>query len=217
MKQGRKLASPIGAAIIGFIGTATTLPASADYIFSGFGTSGTFVGEAAEPWILNNVGPFDNWGSPGVGASVTPYLQPDSAFGMDLVFSGVGPIDPASIAIGNGAGCAGGSAGGTTFCNEPFGPDGFWEAFLTGPDAISFRAQSESQVLDQGEDFFVNVFFTGSTQPTDFSFTGRWLTEFSPDPSPVPAPGILSLFAGGLGLIGLLAAGRRRQHPATKA
>ena len=177
--------------------------ASANFVFTGSGLSGNFTGQASEPFIVNNVPPQDNWGSPGVAAGVTPYLEGVAAFGLDITFFGVSPIDPASIIIGNGAGCAGSSGGGTTFCNSPFGAAGIWQAFLTGPDSISFRAQNVGQVLDPGEDFFVNVFFLPSTAgPIDFRFEGAWLTEFSPDPTPLPAA--LPLFATGIGALGLM-------------
>jgi hypothetical protein len=195
--NGKALLSA-GAVLIGLSG-ALASPANADYMFSGSGTSGNFVGDAAEPWALNNITPFDNWGSPGVGAGITQYLEADTAFGLDLVFSGVGPIDLASITTGNNSACVGSGGGGTTFCGEPFDATGFWQAFLTGPNSISFRAQDVAQNLDQQEDFFVNVFFVGSTSPTDFSFEGTWVTEFAPNPMPVPS--ILALF--GLGLAGL--------------
>jgi hypothetical protein len=191
----------VGAVIVGLSGVLAA-PASANYIFSGSGTSGNFVGQAAEPWILNFVTPFDNWGSPGVGAGITPYLQADSAFGLDLTFSGVGPIDAASIALGNASACVGSSGGGTTFCNAPFGANGFWQAFLTGANSISFRAQNVGQILDQGENFFVNVFFAANrVGAQDISFKGEWITEFAPNPTPVP--GILPLLATGLGLLQL--------------
>jgi hypothetical protein len=197
-------------AVVGLaVGLAT--PASADFVFTGSGSSGTFVGQASEPWELNaDGGNPNNWGSPGVGNSTTPYLEGVAAFGLDLTFFGVGPIDPASIIIGNGANCIGASSGGTTFCNEPFGAEGIWNAFLTGPNSIAFRAQNVGQILDPGELFFVNVFFTDSTPPTNFSFNGVWITEFSPTPN-VPVPAALPLFATGLAAIGLLARRRKKQ------
>jgi hypothetical protein len=202
----------VGAVVVGLSG-ALAAPANANYIFSGSGTSGNFTGQAAEPWSLNFTSPFDNWGSPGVGAGITPYLQPDSAYGMDITFSGVGPINAASIDIGNTSACIGSGGGGTTFCNAPFGANGFWQAFLTGENSISFRAQNVGQILEQGESFFVNVFFVGSTQPRDFAFRGVWLTEFAPNPTPVP--GILPLIATALGLLQFsLWRKKRRKAPA---
>jgi hypothetical protein len=190
----------VGTVLFG-LSCALAQPASADYIFSGSGTSGVFTGQAAEPWSLNFTPPFDNWGSPGVGAGLASYLEPDSAFGLDLTFFGVGPIDEPSISLGNTSACIGSGGGGTTFCGSPFDSTGFWQAFLTGSNSISFRAQNLGQILDQGENFFVNVFFVGDTQPRDFSFEGKWVTEFAPNPNPTPVPGALSLLAAGFGVL----------------
>jgi len=200
-------------AVIGLaVGLAT--PASADFAFTGSGSSGNFVGQATEPWVLNaDGGNPNNWGSPGVGLGTTPYLEGVAAFGLDLTFFGVGPIDPARIVIGNTSACLGGTSGGTTFCDSPVIGGEPWLAFLTGTNSIAFRAQDASHTLDPNETYFVNVFFTDSTPPTNFSFSGVWLTEFSPTPE-VPVPAALPLFAGGLVVIGLLTRRRKKQAAA---
>ena len=83
-------------------------------------------------------------------------------------------------------------------------------------NSISFRAQDVGQVLDPLETFFVNVFFLPSTSgPTDFRFEGAWLTEFSPNPTPLPAA--LPLFATGLGALGLLGWRRKKKAAAAMA
>jgi hypothetical protein len=181
--------------------------AHADYAFSS--SSGVLVGPS-ESWSFNfDGGNLENdWGSPGVGAGIVPYGEVMPAYGMNITFTGGGPIDTASIAIGNGAGCAGSTYGGTTFCT--ISPTGIWEAFSVGPDSIQFLAQNASFDLTQGQDYFVNIFFTGAT-PT--GFTGAWLTSFQPTPgggSPsVPEPAALSLV--GLGLLALGTVRRRKQ------
>lgn len=197
-------------AVIGMLALAAAPAAHADYYFSGSGPSGSLDG-STESWIFNAdggaaaTGYLNNWGSPGVGASITSYSQTDPAFGMTVTFSGGGPINAASVTVGNGAGCAGSTAGGTTFCTIG-GTNDIWQAFITGPDTIRFLAQDPSFFLMQGQDYFVNIFFDGDT-PT--SFTGNWLTSFSPNP--VPEPGSIAMFGAGLLGLGLMLGLRRRR------
>lgn len=200
-------------AVIGLLALVATPVAHADYVFSGSGNSGALNG-SAESWIFNadggstSTGNLDNWGSPGVGEGVTGYSRPDSAFGMSITFNGA-TINANSIAIGNGADCAGSTQGGTTLCTIT--PRNIWEAFLTTPGTIEFRAQDPSFFLTQGQSYFVNIFFDGIA-PT--SFTGRWLTEFSPNPNPVgvPEPASIAMFGTGLFGLGLVLMLRRRRN-----
>lgn len=200
---------PTRSLLVGLVFAASVslaVPAYADYLFSGAGSSGSLV-SAGETWSFNAdggaaaTGYLNNWGSPGVGASLATYGESTPALGMSLSFSGGGTIDPAAITIGNSASCVGSTSGGTTFCVSPFDSTSLWKAFQTGPSSIEFLAQSAATTLSSGQTYFVNVFFDGNT-PTNF--TGSWLTSFTP--SPVPEPPTLALFAGGLlGLFGFSA------------
>ena len=172
--------------------------AHADYAFSGSGSSGTLIG-ASETWSFNADGATleADWGSPGVGLGVVPYGESSPAFGMTLNFTGGGTIDAASVAIGNGASCAGNTNGGSTFCT--IGPMDIWVATVTSPTSIKFTAQNPTYYLSQGQDYFVNVFFKGST-PT--GFTGSWLTTYSPGGVPEPTSwALMMLGVGGIGLV----------------
>jgi hypothetical protein len=200
--------SLLAATVIGGLLLAATPPARADYDFAGSGTSGILF-SSPETWLFNadggaaSTGFLNNWGSPGVGAGTVVYGESSPAYGIVLTFEGGGPINAASIITGNAAGCAGSTDGGTTFCTVlPYDP---WQAFQTGPDTIQFLAQDSSYSLDYNHEYFVNVFFDGDT-PT--SFSGRWLTDFTPAPTGVPEPASLALLGAGVLGLGLL---RRRR------
>jgi len=161
--------------------------------FSGSGTSGTLVGPG-ETWTLNFDGGSD-WGSPGVGAGTALYGESAAAYGMTISFAGGGLIDASLVALGNSSNCNGGPGSGpTSFCT--LGPDHTWLATQTGPNSVEFLAQNPSSSLSQGQSYFVNIFFDGDTPS---SFSGAWLTSFTPIATPEPT----SLSMLGIGLIGL--------------
>lgn len=165
---------------------------------------------SSETWLFNadggavSTGYLNDWGSPGVGAGEVPSGEAVNVYGMQITFTGGGPIDAASIAIGNSANCLGSTTGGTTFCT---GSDDIWVATLAGADSINFLAQSAAFDLTPGEFYFVNIFFDGAT-PTAFS--GDWLTTFTPTiGGSTPEPAAIGLVGFGLASL-LVISGRRR-------
>ena len=206
MRSLRLAVLSIGVLLLG----AMAASVRADYAFSGSGTSGNLA-SGSEPWTVNYDGGalMNDWGSPGIGAGIVPYTQADPAYGFVITFTppagAVSTIDVPSVATGNGAGCVGSTYGGTTFCT--ISPTDIWEAFVTGPDTIEFLAQSAAYDITTGQDYFVNIFFDG-TAPA--SFTGEWLTEFTPTPSTgTPEPSSFLLL--GIGLLGLVALTTKRK------
>ncbi len=144
----------------------------------------------------------NNWGSPGVVFGWAASGESVTLYGMEITFTGGGPIDANSIGIGNGAACVG---SGTTFCTIDFTDR--WEATQVAPDTIDFLAPSPTYDLTPGQSYFVNVFFDGDTPN---AFTGDWLTTYTPAASPEPAA--LGLAISGLAAL-LLLARRRRSLP----
>jgi hypothetical protein len=193
---------------LAFLGAALSLTASGGVItFSGSGESGV-LSAPSETWVYNadggtgDTGYLNDWGSPGVGFGIVASGESVNLYGMEITFTGGGPIDAPSIAIGNGAGCVGSTSGGTTFCT--IDPTDIWEATQVAPDSIDFLAQNPTYYLTPGQSYFVNIFFDGAT-PTAFS--GEWLTTFTPIASPEPA----ALGLAFAGLAGLLLLDRRRK------
>jgi len=191
---------------------ASCVAAKADIPFSGTGSNGV-LSSPSETWYFNYDGGaastqyLNNWGSPGVNNGLVPSGESVNIYGMEITFTGGGAINADSISTGNSSACMGSTGGGTTFCTAS---RDIWVASLVGADSIDFLAQNSSFYLAPGDKYFVNIFFDGAT-PT--GFTGKWLTDFTPNPpgSETPEPSsILLLGSGLLSLGGRLVLRRRR-------
>ena len=176
-----------------------TISAHADIQFSGVGAGGNLI-SGAESWSISvlPVGDASIW------SSSFNYGRAEAAYGMDITFEGAGGFLPGFVTMGNTLACGPSHIGSTTFCTVP-PPNHIWIGTVVDANSISFRAQEEDFLLSPGGHYDVRVFFSGAP-PT--SFTGRWLTEFSPEVlGSVPEPGTLAMLVSGLAVMTLI---RRR-------
>lgn len=72
---------------------------------------------------------------------------------------------------------------------------------------VTFTAPNMAAKLDPGDEFFVNVWFTGLVDPTRFSFAGLWDDAKVGN---VPEPASWALMLGGFGMLGGAMRAQRR-------
>jgi hypothetical protein len=195
-----KITALLGGMAIGL----AAAPASA--MIAPFGGVALGTDPLGHSWQAANVSGKGSWGEPGLLAGTlhfnpAAFTAPDGradATEFDFIFlRGVsGTIDetPASSPFG--------SELTTRFSDITKGV--LWiPTFTSAGKEVDFTAPEGSRI-DPGDEFFVNVVFTGSVNTTAFSFAGLW-TERAPIPEPT---GLVAIAAGLFGL-GLL---RRRRR-----
>ncbi len=197
------LAGVAATALVGVVETANA--GILRTFYSPGGSSGVLdPADRSEPWQYGSntpiLGPSGattdvGWGSPGVSEGITAYNGPGSASDFEITFANA-TIDPAQIAIGMAADCAGSEGGGTVFCGPsgPGGGIGQWAVTGYGTNWITFMGPPGTDMAE-GQDYFVNIMLLQGG--TGSGFNGAWTGV----PEPSTWAMLLAGFAG-LGLVG---------------
>ncbi len=126
----------------------TTFTASASAVeltWNGSGASGQ--DPLGHDWVFNSGG----WGIPGPGNGVVPWLGNDWISDFHITFD-----LPQGVAIDNGI-----------FVVEPFSGAEIWQSTIMN-NTIWFIANDATQILDPGQNFFVNVAFNQAASDVNF-------------------------------------------------
>jgi len=178
-------------------------------VVAGFGTSAnalnlTWTGSGVigsdplgHPWTLRSDSGTNFWGIPGIGLGVVPFCPacPPTDWVTDFHIT-FHDLPQGVEIIENGPETVGGFTLATRFNNDS--QSVLWPRMIMG-NTVWFVASSNADRLDPGENFFVNVAFSGPVSAVNF--TAEWTMD-------VPEPATLAIFGLGLAAIGAM---RRRR------
>lgn len=186
-----------------------TAPAFA--VVTPFGGAATGTDPLGDIWWASGT----HWGEPGfLDGTITfnPLMVSNDAGNYATSFSftflkGVaGTIDQTASTTPFGAGPE------TRFSNLTDGVA--WLVSYSGK-TVTFTAPTMGSKLDPGDEFFVNVWFTGAIDTTRFSFAGLW--DDSKVSGYVPEPSSWALMLGGFGMMGATMRSQRRARTTVTA
>ena len=175
-----------------------------------FGGPAVGVDPLGHTWVAAG----DHWGEPG-------YLNGTLTFNPSSVSNGAGTY-ATSFSFTFLKGVAGvidqtpsttytGSGPETRFSNLTDGAA--WLVSFSG-NQVTFTAPTMASKLDIGDQFFVNVAFTGPITVSKFSFAGLWDDA---DVGVVPEPASWAMMLGGFGLLGGVMRSQRRSKQLANA
>lgn len=140
----------------------------------------------------------DSWGIPGYNEGTLPWNLGDGFTDFHITFGGL--PNGVSLAVTTSASCGDNTQ--NVFCHDS--PGSVWDAVFDGPNSISFYATSLANVLDDGDRFYVNIFFDGDIVADDLTFAGSFTMDGA-----VPEPSTYLLMGAGLGFVALIQKRRR--------
>jgi hypothetical protein len=181
---------------------AMTAAGAANAVVSPFGGAATGTDPLGHSWSADNAGGAPAWGEPGLSKGTL-------TFNVGGVSSGFGTYANrfSFIFLEGVSGSVVQSATNDYYDTrfEDVTTGQFWIKSYVGNDKVVFTAPVGSRI-SQGDEFFVNVIFSGPVDTNKFSFAGLWTDAAGG----VPEPTTWAMMLAGFGLIGATARRQRR-------
>jgi hypothetical protein len=193
------LSKSFAAAAMFAAGLATAGAANA--VVSPFGGAATGTDPLGNSWVASNASA-PSWGEPGLGLGVLSFNSANVNNNFGTYATRFSFIFLEGVA-GHVVQSATNNFFDTRFEDVTTGQ--FWTKTYVGSDKVVFEAPTGSKI-SKGDQFFVNVAFSGPVNTNKFSFAGLW----SDASLGVPEPATWAMMLMGFGLIGVTARRQRR-------